>query len=362
MIADPTVRQACLPRLQALARSVGLAGPPERVDSLFDALTGSWAGAPASALPSSDVSADGSPVEFALTLGPGPASVQLAVEALVSGTADTFASRSAAARATLANLARTYHLCSARWDAVADVFLPADGGHGPAAMFGGELSRDRSVLFKVWLYPGVVGQGTAPELVRAGLERLSAEAAWSAVVRHAPRGFDRDAPVLFSLDITDGRPGRTKVYFRHHGTSTGKLLQQLAYCPGFDDGLAAAFGRALTARSDGDAAQPPVTCLSFHDGDAEPQDVTLYLPLWTGPADDEVVSGRIRRLLAHQGVSTDRYDRALPAVAARPLRQARGLHNYLSWQPGKPPRLKVYWSPELHSVNPAPRYLREDLP
>jgi hypothetical protein len=308
------------------------------------------------------VSADGSPVEFALNLGPGPASVQLAVEPLVTGAADTFAGRSAAARATLGNLARGYQLSRARWDAVADVFLPADGGRGPAAMFGGELGRDGSELFKVWFYPGVAGQGMAPELVRSGLERLAAGAAWPAVVRHAPRGFERDVPILFSLDITDGRPGRTKIYFRHYRTSTGELLQQLAHCPGFNDGLAAAFGRALTGRRDGGAAQPPVTCLSFHDGDTESRDVTFYLPLWTGLADDEVVRGRVRNLLADQGIGTDRYDRALAVVAGRPLRRARGLHNYLSWQPGKPPRLKVYWSPELHSVNPAPRYLREDLP
>jgi hypothetical protein len=119
---------------------------------------------------------------------------------------------------------------------------------------------------------------------------------------------------------------------------------------------------ALTARPDEGAVQPPVTCLSFRHGDAEPGDVTLYLPLWTGLPDDEVVRGRVRGLLASQGVRPDRYDRALPEVAARPLRQARGMHNYLSWQPGKPPRLKAYWSPELHGVNPAPRYLREDLP
>jgi hypothetical protein len=361
-MADTTVRQACLPRLRGLARSVGLTGPPERLGSLFDALTGPWATVPVSALPLSDVSADGSPVEFALTLGPGPASVQLAVEPLVTGAADTFAGRSAAARTTMGTLSRDYGLSRDRWDAVAAVFLPGEGGQGPAAMFGGELGRDGCPLFKVWFYPGAAGQGTAPDLVRAALERLGGAGAWPAVVRHAPRGFERDVPALFSLDITDGRPGRTKVYFRHYQTSTGNLLKRLTRRPGFDDGLAAAFGRALTARADGGAAQPPVTCLSFHDGDAEPRDVTLYLPLWTGLPDDEVVSWRVRGALDSQGIGTDRYDRALPEIAARPLRQARGLHNYLSWQPGEPPRLKVYLSPELRSVNPAPRYLREDLP
>ena len=361
-MAETSVRQACLPRLHGLARSVGLTGAPERVDALFDALTGSWAAVPASALPLSDVSADGSPVEFALGLGPDPASVQLAVEPMVTGATDTFAGRSAAARATMGKLSRDYGLCPDRWNAVAGVFLPGKGGQGPAAMFGAEMGRDDSPLFKVWFYPGVAGLGSAPDLVRAGLGRLGGGGAWPAVVRHAPRGFERDVPVLFSLDITDGRPGRTKVYFRHYRMSTDELVRQLARYPGFDDGRAATFGRALTARPGGGAAQPPVTCLSFHDGDAEPRDITLYMPLWTGLPDDEVVRARVRGLLASQGAGVGRYDRALPHVAARPLRQARGMHNYLSWQPADPPRLKVYWSPELRCANPVPRYIREDLP
>lgn len=359
--AELTVRQACLPRLVGLARSVGLTAQAAASVAL-DALTDGWADLPVSALPTSDVSADGSPVEFAVTLGPGPASVQLAVEPMVTGTANTFAARSAAARATMSRLADDFDLSTEPWDAVADIFLPRGGGQGHAAMFGVELGRDDRPLAKVWFYPAVAGRGKAPVLIRAGLRRLGSRAAWQAVVRHAPRGFDFDAPVLFSLDITEGRPGRTKVYFRHYRTGAADLVRQLAGYPGFGDGAAAEFCRALAIPPPGAATQPPVTCLSFHDGVAQPQDVTLYLPLWTDLPNDEVIRERISGLLVSQGLGAGRYDRALAEVATRPLGRARGIHNYLSWQPGKPPRMKVYWSPELRGANPAPRYAREDLP
>jgi DMATS type aromatic prenyltransferase len=360
--AELTVRQACLPRLGGLARSVGLGEQAAAASVALDALAGSWAHLPVSALPTSDVSADGSPVEFAVTLGPGPASVQLAVEPMVTGAANTFAARTAAARATMSRLADVFGLSTESWDAAADIFLPRAGGQGHAAMFGVELGRDDRPLAKLWFYPGVAGPGKAPVLVQAGLRRLGSRAAWAAVVRHAPRGFDLDAPVLFSLDITDGRPGRTKVYFRHYRTGAADLVRQLAGYPGLDDDAAAEFCRALAVSPPGVTAQPPVTCLSFHDGEAEPRDVTLYLPLWTDLPNDEVIRERISDLLVSQGLGAGRYDRALAQVATRPLARARGIHNYLSWQPGEPPRMKVYWSPELRGANPAPRYAREDLP
>jgi hypothetical protein len=208
--------------------------------------------------------------------------------------------------------------------------------------------------------PGVTGPERAPELIRAGLRRLGNGETWKALVRHAPRGFDLDVPVLFALDITDGPPGRTEVYFRHYRTSPQGLLRQLA--PGFGDGRAAALCRVLTASVPRAAAQLPVTCLSFHGAQAGPPDTTLYMPLWSGLPDDEVVRLRIRELLITQGTGADRYDRALTQVGTRPLRGARGIHNYLSWQPGDPPRMKVYWSPELRGAAPRPRYLRERPP
>jgi hypothetical protein len=129
-------------------------------------------------------------------------------------------------------------------------------------MFGVELGRDDSPLAKAWFYPGVAGHEKAPDLIRDGLRRLGHRAVWAAIARHALRGFDRDVPVLFALDITDGRPGRTKVYFRHYRTGMTGLVRQLGGYPGFDDERIAEFCRALAAPPPGAAAQPPVTSLS----------------------------------------------------------------------------------------------------
>jgi hypothetical protein len=351
-----SVRAVCARRLEHVARAFDLGERTENLVGVFHAMTAAWGGVSPQELPPSDVSADGSPVEVAVDLDDTAPAVQFAVEAVAPG--DAPADRTAAARALMSRLVRGHAAGAAAWDAVADLFLPAQPVGQHIAMFGAELGRGGAVRFKVWFYLDVAGRGRALDLLAQGLERLQMTAAWPAVTRHMARSASVDAPFLLALDLWNDRTARTKIYFRHYETTAEQLADQLAPYRGFTSGPVAAFCRLMTGDVPNLGGQPPVTSLTFASpAPSVPGAATLYVPLWTYAPDDAVVRDRVRQLLAAQGRSSHRYERALAGMAGRPLAGARGIHNYISWRPGRPwPRMKVYWSPELRATNPPPRY------
>lgn len=350
----PSARRVSADRLARLARGVGLDGrTTAELTGAFAALTAPWGGAAAGDLPPSDVSPDGSPAEFAVDLGAAGPVVQFAVEPLPLGGTGA----PAAARRTMATLVERYGVDDARWRAVAGLYLPERAARAHVAMYGAEAGPGRPLSFKVWFYPGVTGPDAAGELVRRGLERLGMAGAWGAVRAHARRGLRADLPILLSLDLTAGRSARVKVYFRHYAVDADGLAALMARHPGFVPRRIGALWRSVTG-DDGPGEQPPVSCLAFTaEHTARARAATLYLPLWRCAPDDEAVRARVADLLRDAGRSPERYHRGLARVAGRPLRAGRGLHSYLSWQPGHGgARLKVYWSPELRGIDPPARY------
>src|ERR1700678_1898183 len=157
-----TVREISLPTLQALARVLGIDFADAAVAGVFDAMACPWGETRPSALPMSDVSPDGSPIEFAIDLHPDAASVQIAVEPMATGDDDTPANRTLAARSAVARIARGYGADLSRWDAIAGLYLPEDAQARHVAMLGAEIGRSQNPSFKVWLYPGICGIGGAP--------------------------------------------------------------------------------------------------------------------------------------------------------------------------------------------------------
>jgi hypothetical protein len=357
-----SVFESCVDTLSGLAGAVGLSSRLSEIRELADSAMASWGAAPIGGLPASDVSPDGSPAEFALAIDGADIALQVAIEPLTPDRPDGFAARVSAAESVIARVATRYDIDVDRWLAVADTFLPTEGGRGSAVMVGAELGRTGPPLWKVWLYPGAGGDDDALYRVRQGLERLGCGPAWPVVRAHAARGFGDDQPVLFAVDLSRGRAHRVKVYFRHHHHRPSDLARHLSRYPGFARPAVRTFGETLTGGVDSFAVQAPVTCVTFCPGrSGSAAGVTVYFPLWTYPGDDQLLSSRVRTLLASEGIAPDRYDAALAEVAGRPLDEGTGIHNYLSWQPrGARSRVKVYFSPELRSTNPGPRYAREE--
>jgi hypothetical protein len=349
-------------RLARITRGFGLDEPAvAELTGAFAAMSEPWGEAAATDLPPSDVSSDGSPVEFAVDLDERHPAVQFAVEPLpIDGTRD---GASAAARRMMSMLVKRYGADDTRWRAVADLYLPERPARDHVAMYGAEIGRGRPLGFKVWFYPGVAGEEATGELLRRGLDRLAMPAAWDAVRAHARRGLDTDLPMLISLDLTADRSARVKVYFRHYDIGADALADLMGHQPGFVPKKIGELCRRVVGGDDL-AEQPPVSCLTFTaDEPGRVRAATLYLPLWRYASDDEVVRVRVGRLLRDQGRSPAAYHHGLEQVAGRPLDGGRGIHNYLSWQPGRHgPRFKVYWSPELRHINPPVRYRHEGPP
>ncbi|MEU7640133.1 tryptophan dimethylallyltransferase family protein [Streptomyces sp. NPDC039016] len=343
-----------------LVSRLGAGMPHSVVEAVFDAMTEPWGRLPVSQLEYSDVSPDGSPLEFAVDLSSREAVIQIAVEPMATQLGQSFADRSSAAHEAVERLEAAFGVPTDQWEAIADVLLPRDGGQGHALMLGAELRASAPPSFKVWLYPGVLGTDRAPEVVFEALSRLGLQSSCSALARHAARGFDTDMPILFSLDLTTEREPRTKVYFRHYDCGPDMLARHLSIYPGFHSDRVSALGHALEGTGSMAGEQPPVTCLAFRRSRGpDPIGVTAYVPLWTCPAHDGEIRSRVAASLMAEGVRTGRYEAALHEVTARHLDTGRGIHNYISWQPGSGrPRMKVYFSPELRGLNPPLRYDR----
>ncbi|WP_406280429.1 tryptophan dimethylallyltransferase family protein [Embleya sp. NBC_00896] len=350
------VRGTCASRLENLTRRLDLGERAEEIVAVFRTMTEPWGDARSGELPLSDVSPDGSPVEFAVDFDEADPAVQFAVEPMTPG--GTAADASSAARRMMAGLATAYGTSDERWASLADLYLPDDPAGGHVAMYGAEIRRHGPVRFKVWFYPTVEGPDRALDLLGMGLDRLGLQAAWPAVLSHVRRDARRDLPFLLSLDLSASRAARIKIYFRHYDADADYLATLLEKQPGFDPDLTTGFCRLMTGHAEDLTVQPPVTCLTFTIADAREADAaTLYVPLWTYAASDEVLRGRVCRLFASHGRSADRYEHVLGEIASRPPADGRGIHNYISWQPGRDrPRVKIYFSPELHDTNPPPRY------
>ncbi|MEU4798742.1 tryptophan dimethylallyltransferase family protein [Streptomyces sp. NPDC023327] len=351
----PSARTVGAARLAALADALGPGRRGVCVEA-FDALTGSWGTATAAQLPESDVSSDGSPVEFAIGLDDDPA-LQFAVEALRPG--DRPVDRVVSARATMAALVRRYGTDERRWARVADLYLPEKPATEHVAMFGAEVRRSGDAQFKVWFYPAVAGPERAAELCRRGLAAVGLGTAWPAVSAHMARGERLDRPVMFSLDLSADPAARVKLYFRHYATDAEGLAELMAPHPGFAPAPVRKFCETMLPEAAADlSAQPPVTCLSFTGArPATAVGATVYLPMWTYAPDDEAVRHRMKEALAACHRPAGLYERALREVASRPPAAGRGIHNYVAWRPGPGrPRLKAYFSPELRHTDPSARY------
>ncbi|MEV6347156.1 tryptophan dimethylallyltransferase family protein [Actinoplanes sp. NPDC051851] len=353
MTEDPSaVRLACATTMERTARSVALGAAGAQLTGVFRAMTGHWGAARLDELPLSDVSPDGSPLEVAVELAGREPAVQFAMEPLLPGRA---ANDPTAARMLMRILAAEHGAGARRWLTVADLLLPADAQGPHVAMYGAEVRPDGATRFKVWFYLDVAGPEQAFDVLHAALERMGEGHLWPTVQAHAHRS-GHDVPLLLSLDLTDDAAARVKVYFRHFAADVEEVVAVLKAYPGFEPGEVSAFCRCLLDGRLKFSDQPAVTCLSLLDAQThERPAATLYVPLWTYADDDEQVRLRVHRALAGDSRARRRYDSVLAGVATRDLRSGTGIHNYLSWQPGRVrPRVKVYLSPEMHGMNPPP--------
>lgn len=345
MIArQPPVRELGSAALNRLGTTLGLHEGRDKLLEAFDCLTECWGGAPAEQLPYSDVSPDGSPLEFAVALDSQSPSLQFAMEPLGTGSPPTDPHF---AMSLMDTLTERYRVRAENWRDLSALLLPPEPYGQHLAMYGAEVDRRGSIRFKVWFYLDVHGKSRRYEVLNETLKTIGL-----ADSRDLFReGFVGD-PFLLSLDLVSDGISRVKVYIRHFASGVAELASRLAASEGLTNQRVEEL--CLMAGSQPSfVSQPAVTYVSLTEQRRGPMShASLYIPLWTYAPNDSELKTRISGLRSLDKAGVGRYHRVLGDIARRPLSSGTGIHNYVSMRPGVLGARKVYLSPHYHDVNP----------
>ncbi|MET7621579.1 tryptophan dimethylallyltransferase family protein [Streptomyces sp. NPDC005408] len=307
---------------------------------------------------SSDVCADGSPIEFSAAISDHGAQIRVLVEALPEEPSTPAAQKSALGLTHA--LIENFGAAGGRLAAVEDLFLPNEDPTGFAMMHAAIFTPTSGPEFKVYLNPYANNGMSRSERTREALDRLGFGKAWEAITAYARRGFDLDRIVYFGLDLSDSPESRVKVYFRHYDIAPADLDACMEISAHHEAGLLGEFCRKLTGRAGELTDQPIVSNLTFTDtGGHVPLSATAYVPLWLYAESDRTIRDRVSSVMADIGLPSDSYESLLNCVARRPLTEGCGIHTYASVrvQQGRP-RMTTYWSSELYDRYPPARYQR----
>jgi DMATS type aromatic prenyltransferase len=301
----------------------------------------------------SGIADDHTPVEFSVAFQPGGPALRLLAEAQPIGpgqpgldTADAFLRRQEGRPG----------LSRERLDRVWDLF-----GTPSAATFGmwhsAVFRRGEAPEFKVYLDPEMHGTDQASEVVTEALKRLGLDEAWPAIRSGLRDGDDR--LTFFALDLHDGPRTRIKIYVSHPGAEVTDVMRAARTVEHVDPAAVAAF--CTTAAGDPGTfdRRPLISSFTLAPGADRPVGYSVYVPIRSYVADDEEARERVVTLLARHGLDGRQADRAIGAVARRPLRDGVGLIAHVSLRLGRPtPGVTVYLSAEAYRTDPPRPRLR----
>jgi hypothetical protein len=326
---------------------------PRSVLTLFDRMVPpgtAWAGWP------SDISDDHSPYEFSLVLRRDSTELRVMSEMISTGNDVSLQRTIQEGRAFSELLAREYGADFTRLEKVRDLFFPSDPQGNFAFWHAAILDPNgKDPSFKLYLNPQVRGKDHAPHLVEEMLCRLGFADAWSTVTKAARRGPELDEIRYVSLDAHGGDVARVKVYLFHHEATFDDLHHVASFAPGHEP---APLDRFLATIAGGTgllrAARQAGTCLAFVGGKGTPKTCTVHLPIRAYAGNDEIAHVRIRRALTDLEIPTQPYERALTALARRPLSEGSGLHAWVGLCGGTTkPHVNVYLAPEAVATEPS---------
>lgn len=298
------------------------------------------------------VADDHTPVEYSIALDDdGSKTVRIFGETL--GDEPTHAANVRAARALLASIARRYPIALERFRRIEDLFLPEEPRGKFVIWFSFIFRPGAAPDFKVYLNPLVRGDGGDRELVAEGCRRLGLAEAYDVAIAH---GLERpsDRFLYFALDLKDDPSSRVKLYVLHPDAEPAIALRASEATEGVDAGRLRAFCDDIGGPTPRFRGQPLVSGYTFVEGDhARPSTYSLYLPVRDYTHDDEVARARVRSHLERSRVDPETLDRALAAVARRPLAEGSGLIAHVSLRlGGRKPGTSIYLSAEAFGVNP----------
>ncbi|GHJ10757.1 prenyltransferase [Micromonospora humidisoli] len=338
------------------ASGISAAEPLELLESLL----GPAGPQPLSAPPRwpSNIADDHTPVEFSVAFsGTEPPTVRILGETL--GTPPGRLTNMFATQRFLDRQAHRAGLSTSRLDSVRDLFATYDP-QGVFAVWCSLVFRNgRRPEFKVYLNPELRGVDRASGLVAEALHRIGLGRSYRAMLDHGIRPGElgrRDRLTFFALDLHDGVQARVKVYLTHHDAGVADVVRAAGVVDGVDTTRLAEFARLAGGGRTRFAGLPLVGSYTLVEGAGRPVGYSLYVPIRGYVDDDEEAYDRVVAVLDRYGFGRSVLDRALAAVARRPLRDGVGLIPHLSLRLGAPrPGVTVYLSAEAYQVTPPAR-------
>lgn len=302
------------------------------------------------------VSDDHTPVEYSIACEVG----QPPVLRILGETIARQPSRQAnlgAALQLVDTLADRLDLALDRFHQVRQVFLNGDPQHDFAMWFSLVLRPDQQQEVKIYFNPDTQGTNRAPELVEEALWRLQLGRAYATALAYGVRPGqlgDRDRFAFFALDLHSRPHARIKVYLSHYDAEADDIVRASGAVAGVDGGAVRDF-LELTGCTGPLTNRPLVSGYTFVGTDTErPSTYSLYLPIRDYVSDDEQARELVLAVLRRFGLDPSVVDRAIAAVARRPLREGVGLiaHVSLRLTANRTPGVTVYLSSEAYQVCP----------
>jgi DMATS type aromatic prenyltransferase len=341
-------------RLKRLCRAVGMDDDERRILEAFGQFSRPWNRFRIGSRPRwypSILSDDHAPFELSAAFSEGETEIQCYWEA--QGEAPSLVSNMTTGLSVLEELSDRHGLQLDRWNAIKDLFLPERPGGLFTLLFGVTWGRRRPPRFKIYVNPYVRGSAAMPSLMQEAMSRLGFEQAWAAdVERRARRGAKLDELMYVCLDVSPDPQARVKVYRRHYQATVAQIGALASIGGDYLPGDAERFYGLVAEQPGPFLAKPPITSLTFRRGDGErPCSMTLEFPISSYVGDDAVASARIKRCFSAYGLDPSRYERAVDAIATRPLEQGNGIHAHITFRRvNGAPRLTVYFATEAYPV------------
>jgi DMATS type aromatic prenyltransferase len=343
-------------QLRALCEVVGLPdrGPLGTVGALLAPIGGSPLNEPAPW--PTGVSDDHTPVEFSVACDVGkPPTLRVLGETVAAQPGRR--TNLGCALNLLDVLSSRFNLALDRFRQLRQVFLDREPQHDFAMWFS-MVHRQASVpQVKVYFNPETQGSHRAPHLVAEGLRRLGLDRAYSTMLRHAVRpgqlgGKDRFS--FFAIDLHSRSDARVKVYVSHHDAGVAEAMSAASAVAGVDESAVRDF-LTITGCTGPLTGRPLLSGYTFVEGDTDrPSSYSLYLPIRDYVGDDDEARELTLAVFKRFGLDTGLADRAIAAVAKRPLRDGVGLIAHLSLRLTSEgvAGVTIYLSSEAYQVAP----------
>ncbi|GIH20273.1 prenyltransferase [Rugosimonospora africana] len=313
----------------------------------------------------SGIADDHTPIEYSVAFNesePDRLTLRILGEAL--DTVPSATTNMSAARRFIQAQAGRFGLAVSRFDQVNELFA-TDDPRGDFGLWHSMVFRPgRRPEFKVYFNPEVKGVHRAPGLVAEALRRLGLEKSYDTALEYAIRpgelGRD-DRLTFFAVDLHDQPHARVKLYLSHYNAQARDVVRAARAVAGIEADEIAEFCALAGGGTVTFAGRPLVGSYTFLSGQDRPVGYSVYVPIRSYVRDDEQAYRRVTGLLERYGFDSGQLDRAIDAVARRPLRDGVGLIAHVSLRLGPPrPGVTVYLSAEAYRVDP-PRPLLPSL-